>query len=184
MNKYWMIFKTFFRASNVTFGGGPAMIPLVRVDVVDKYEWVTEDEFTDMVAVSTALPAPIITKLAAMVTYPVAGWMGVLVAQIAIILPTALAVVLLGSLISQFADTDALKAMMKGVRPVIIVLLLQVSWSMGRKAFTDWLMWAFGAAALVVLLFAPWIHPAFLIAGSMILGYAFCRKGIQARKES
>lgn len=152
------------------------MIPLIQVEVVNKYKWVNEEEFTNIVVVSTALSAPLVTKIAAMIGYQAGGWLGVLAAEIGVCLPTTLVVVLLGSLIMQFADSAGLMAMLVGVRPVVIVLLLQVAWSMGKKAFVDGLMWVFGAAALGLVLLVPWLHPAFLVAGSMTLGYVFYRK--------
>ena len=176
MNKYKDLFIAFFRASNLTFGGGQAMIPLIHAEAVEKYQWVSEEEFADIVAVSAALSAPWVTKIAAMIGYRAGGWLGVLVAEIAAILPTALIVVLLGSLIMRFADEPALKAMLMGVRPVIIVLLLKVAWDMGKTAFTNLLLWVVGATALGILLFVPWIHPAFLVVGSMALGYLLFRK--------
>ncbi|MCL1853548.1 MAG: chromate transporter [Peptococcaceae bacterium] len=175
MIECWNLFVAFFRASHLTFGGGPAMIPLIQTEVVNKYKWVSEEEFNDMVAVATALSAPMVTKLAAMIGYRAGGWLGVLAAEIGVFLPTTLAVVLLGGLIRRFADSTILQAMLAGVRPVVIVLLLQVAWNMGKKAFVDRLMWAFGAVSLGLVLFMPWIHPAFLVAGSMALGYLLYR---------
>ena len=159
------------------------MIPLIQAEVVNRYAWVSEEEFSDMVAVSTALPAPLVTKLAAMIGYRARGWFGVVAAEIGIFLPTTLAVVLLGGLIMRFADSAVLRAMLTGVRPVVIVLLLQVAWGMGKKAFVDGLMWFLGAVALGIILFVPWIHPAFLVVGSMALGYFFYRNKGKERND-
>ncbi|MCL1918579.1 MAG: chromate transporter [Peptococcaceae bacterium] len=177
MKKCWDLFSAFFRAGNYAFGGGMAMIPLIQHETVNIYKWLSEEEFADIVAISSVLPAPLITKMAGMIGHRVSGWLGVLAAEIGVFLPSALAVILLGGLIGRFAETTVLKGMLIGVRPVVIVLLLQAAWSVGKQAFVDRLMWVFGAVALCVLLFVPWIHPAFLVAAAMVLGYVFCRKG-------
>jgi chromate transporter len=176
MRKYWDLFIAFFRVGNFAFGGAGAMLPLIRTETVVKYKWVSEEELADIVAVSSSLPAPLGTKVAAMIGHRIGGWFGVLVAEVGIFLPSTLAVVLLGSLIMQFAETEALKAMLAGVRPVVIALLLQAAWSMGKQAFADRMMWVFGAVALCLALFVPWVHPAFLVVGSMLLGFVFYRK--------
>jgi len=176
MNTYWNLFIGFFRASNFSFGGGPAMIPLVQAEVVKKYQWLNNEEFADILAIANSLPAPIATKLAGMIGYRVKGWLGALVANLGVFLPTTLVVLFLGGLISRYADSPALIAMLKGVRPVVAVLLAQTAIEMGKKALNDKITWGLGAVALVIMLFIPWIHPAFLVAASMILGYFLFKK--------
>lgn len=61
---YWHIFWAFFLPGILGYGGGPASIPLVEKEVVDRYGWVTENEFSEMLAMGNALPGPIATKMA------------------------------------------------------------------------------------------------------------------------
>lgn len=176
MKIIWDLFIAFFRASNFSFGGGPASIPLVQAEVVGKYKWLTNEEFTDIIAISNSLPAPIATKLAGMIGYRVKGWLGALVAIIGVFLPTTLIVVFLGGVIMNYADSPALQAVLKGVRPVVAVLLAQTAIEMGKKALNDKATWILGFAALLIMLFLPFIHPAFLVVASMFLGYILFKK--------
>lgn len=176
MKTLWDLFIAFFRASNFSFGGGPAMIPLVQEEVVNKYKWVDNEQFADILAITNSLPAPIGTKLAGMIGYRVNGWLGATVAITGVFLPTTLVVVFLGSLIMNYAESPALQSMLKGVRPVVAVLLAQTAIQMGQKAFTNNITWIFGAVAMAVLLLLPNIHPAFLVVASMLLGYLIFRK--------
>jgi len=171
MKTIWNLFIAFFRASNFSFGGGSAAIPLVQREVVEKYKWLKNDEFIKLVAVSNALPAPITTKLAGMIGFQVKGWPGAAAALAGAVLPTALVVIFLGGVIIQYAESPALSAMLKGVRPVVAVLLLQSAIQMGRDSFSGWLTWAFGITAFLVMLFLPFVHPAFLIVAAMFFGY-------------
>jgi len=171
MNTIWNLFIAFFRASNFTFGGGAAAIPLLQTEVVNRYKWLTVDEYLNVVAISNSLPAPILTKLAGMIGYRVSGWKGALAAIIGAVLPTTLVVILLGGVISIFAGSHALLAMLKGVRPVVAVLIAQSAIQMGRSAFCGKISWILGLAALLVMLFLPYIHPAYLIIAAMALGY-------------
>ncbi|NLI90843.1 MAG: chromate transporter [Peptococcaceae bacterium] len=176
MNTYWDLFIGFFRASNFSFGGGPASIPLVQAEVVTKYKWLTNEEFADVLAIANSLPAPIATKLAGMIGFRVKGWLGSFIAIMGAILPTTLIVVLLGGLIMNYAESPALKAMLKGVRPVVAVLLAQTAIQMGQKALSGKTTWIFCIIALIIMLFVPFIHPAFLVVISMLLGYFIFKK--------
>lgn len=61
---HFKIFMVFFRVGILGFGGGPSSIPLVKIEVVDKYGWMTNEDFQDTLAIANVLPGPIITKLA------------------------------------------------------------------------------------------------------------------------
>jgi len=175
MKIFWDLFISFFRASNFSFGGGPAMIPMIKIEVVDKYKWLTNEEYTDAVAIGNSLPAPIGTKLAGIIGYRVKGWLGALVALLGVFLPTTLIVVFLGSIIFSYSDSPVLQAMLKGVRPVVVVLLAQTAISMGQKSLTDVMTWVFAAASLIVLYFTN-IHPGILVVCAMTMGYFIFKK--------
>jgi len=172
----WDLFLAFLRASNFAFGGGASAIPLVKREVVTKYQWLTNDEFANYLAIANSLPAPILTKLAGMIGFKVKGWLGALVAILGAILPTTLIVVALGGLILKYAQSPALEAMLKGVRPVVAVLLLQTAIEIGKDSLTHKATWLLGIAALLIMFFWPIIHPAFLVLASMLLGYILFRK--------
>ena len=152
------------------------MIPLIQEEVVKKYQWVDNEQFADLLAITNSLPAPIGTKMAGMIGYRVSGWLGATVAVIGVFLPTTLIVVFLGSLIMNYADSSALQAMLKGVRPVVAVLLAQTAIQMGQKAFSDNITWIFGAVSLAIMVLLPGIHPAFIVIASMFLGYIIFKK--------
>lgn len=93
------------------------MIPLIQTEAVDNYGRMTSAQFTDSIAVANALPGPIATKIASYIGFRVASWPGGLVALTATVLPTVLI---------KYANFSALKAMLKGVRPVVAALLAVV----------------------------------------------------------
>lgn len=165
----WELLIAFARASNLGFGGGPAVIPLIKVEVVERYHWMTNSEFTDALAVGNALPGPIATKLAGYVGYREAGWLGALVANIGVILPTALAVILLARFLMKYSNSPVLKGMLKGVRPVVVVLIAQTAFDMGIGSFPNLTTWGI-ALATVVSVFWLKVHPALIIIVSMGFG--------------
>lgn len=167
----WDVFIAFTRAANLAFGGGPATIPLIQNEVVTRYHWMTDEEFADALAVSNSLPGPIATKLASFVGYRVAGWLGVLAGLTGTILPTLLITIFLGDLLIRYSNTPVLKAALTAVRPVVVILIAQSAYDLGKKAFpkNSRITWMIAVGALA-LMFLTQIHPGFLILTAMIIG--------------
>lgn len=171
LKKLWDVFIAFTRASNLGFGGGPAVVPLIKAEAVDRYQWMDNQEFADSLAIGNALPGPIATKMAAYIGYKVAGWLGAFVAVIGTVAPTIIVVIFLGSLIVKYSNSPALQAMLQAVRPVVVVLVAETAYDMGKKSFPTSSTWGI-AVVTVALLFLVNIHPAFIIVTSMLFGWA------------
>ncbi len=175
MTDLWHLFIAFLRASNLGFGGGTAIIPLIQAEAVGKYHWMTNSQFSDVIAVTNALPGPIATKIAAYIGYQVASWPGAIVALTATILPTVLILIFLGTLMSKYAGSKRLQAMLTGAKPVIAALLLIVAGQMAADAFrisrpVDIVTFVLAALAAAAIFFWK-VHPGILIVLSMAVGY-------------
>lgn len=77
---YIQLFMAFFVSNILGYGGGPASIPLIQKEVVDRYHWLTVKEFSEMLAIGNALPGPIATKMAGFIGYQQAGILGSVIA--------------------------------------------------------------------------------------------------------
>ncbi|AHF06853.1 chromate transporter [Desulfitobacterium metallireducens] len=168
----WNLMIAFTRASNLGFGGGPAVIPLIQKEVVGRYQWMTEEEFADALAVGNSLPGPIATKMASYIGYRVAGWVGVLATLTGTVLPTLLITIFLGDLLIRYSDTPALSAALTAVKPVVVILIAQSAYDLGKKAFpqNSQVAWIIAIVALLLMFLTP-IHPGFLIIIAMVIGY-------------
>ncbi|MGI6450608.1 MAG: chromate transporter [Desulfitobacteriia bacterium] len=169
--KLWDLFIAFTRASNLGFGGGPAVVPLIQAEAVNKYKWMNNEEYSDALAIGNALPGPIATKMAAYVGYRVAGWPGAFSALLGTVAPMLLVVVFLGNLIMTYSDSPALQAMLQAVRPVVVVLIAHTAYEMGKKSFPAVGTWLIAVVTVAILVLTS-LHPAFIIVASMLLGYA------------
>ncbi len=168
---YGELFLAFLRSGLFTFGGGPSAIPLIQEEVVEKYQWFSVSEYADAVAFSNTLPGPIATKLSVHVGYNVAGIPGAVIATFAMVLPSAVGIILLAGFYNKYKETDWLKGMLFAVRPVIAVLLLQTSLSIAKVSFTSNLTIAFVIAGIAaVLLFKFNIHPGIMIVAALVAG--------------
>lgn len=120
---YWSIFLAFFIPGILGYGGGPASIPLVEKEVVDRYGWMTTQEFGEVLALGNALPGPIATKMAGYIGYMEGGILGSIVALFASVAPSLILMIGLMVTLLKFKDSPKVKNITKLVRPVIAVLL-------------------------------------------------------------
>lgn len=165
----WDLFFSFFRSSNLAFGGGPAIIPLVQAETLSRYHWLTPSQFSDGLAISTALPGPIATLLAGFVGYHVSGWSGVLVALLGTIGFTTLAVIFLTNFLMKHMNSPIIKGMLKGVRPVVTVLVAKTALDMGMNISLN----IYNIVIALFTLFALFklkLHPGIVILLSMAFG--------------
>lgn len=164
------IFWAFLRIGLFGFGGGPAMIPLVREEVVTRHRWMSDEEFADILAIGNTLPGPIATKLPGYVGYRVAGILGCINAVLAVILPMIVAMIMLLGLLSRYRDVDWIRGMGQGVVPVVMIMMGQLAWDFLNKSKLA-LGWAISLAMAIVaggLIYGLGVHPGWVI-GSLLL---------------
>lgn len=171
----WQLFAAFGRANIFGFGGGPSVIPLIKQEVVNNYHWLSNEEFTDALAMGNSLPGPIATKMSAYVGYKIAGLPGAAAALAGTVIPTAIAMLALAGLYFKYKDTPQMAGMLKAVRPVVVVLLAQTTWEMGGGSFPIPVTWIIALIA-ALFLFQFKVHPIILIVSAMLFGYIFLAK--------
>ena len=166
----WKLFVAFFRCGILGYGGGPASIPLVRVEVVERYGWMNDDEFGDVLAIGNTLPGPIITKMAGYIGYRVGGFVGMLNAILAITLPTIVLVIVLLTTLANFQDLAWVRGMTKAVIPVVAVMLGSLAWGFLKSSYTGlkWLYTGIHIVVGLVLIAYFGLHPAWVI-GTLLL---------------
>jgi len=175
------LFISFARIGVFGFGGGPSMIPLLRIEVVKTNDWMNDEEFMELYAVASSLPGPISTNLAGHFGWRLAGVPGVLAGLLGLTLPSGIAIVALGGLYNATKDSQLVQNALAGVRPVVIALLLGVAVAFAAKALHSarghsgvMLKAAFIAAAFLAAVLTP-AHPALLIACGAVVGLALRR---------
>lgn len=166
------LFWAFFLSNLLGYGGGPASIPLNYEEIVNHFHWMTNEGFSNMLALANALPGPIATKIAAYVGYDVMGWPGFVVALLATVLPSAIGLILLLKLIDRFRQSPVVKGMTLSVQPVIAMMMLLLTWEIGGDAVKA-IGWAQSLAIAAISFFFMTkfkMHPAFLIVAAFLYG--------------
>lgn len=126
---YLQLFLTFLEIGAVSFGGGYAMIPLVREKVIS-HGWLTEDALLNMIAVSESTPGPIAINMATFVGSQQGGILGAAVATLGVVLPSFVIILLISSVITGFLKYKGVKAVLGGIRPCVVGLITGVGVTM------------------------------------------------------
>jgi chromate transporter len=168
------IASAFFRVGMLGFGGGPSAIPLVHQEVVKKYKWMEDDEFSDVVALANTMPGPIGTKLAGYIGYRIAGVAGAINAILVSVVPTIILMIVLLFLLQTNKDIPAVQAMASAVVPVVAVMLGILALDFVKKSGES-MGWKKTLIILLLSLIAMSllnIHPAFVILSVFIIVFA------------
>lgn len=123
------LFFTFFKIGALTFGGGYAMIPFVREQVL-LHGWLTEEELLNMIAVSESTPGPIAVNMATFVGSNEAGILGSIAATLGVVLPSFIIILVIASLLKNFLKYNGVKAFLSGVRPCVVSLILGTAFTL------------------------------------------------------
>ena len=120
---YLQLIYLFFKIGLFGFGGGYAMISLIQFEVVDHFEWMTMQEFADILAISQITPGPISINSATYVGYHVAGIMGATVATLALCLPSVILMFFAIRFLFANIENRYVKYVFSGLRPAIAGLI-------------------------------------------------------------
>lgn len=177
------LFVGFFRAGMLGYGGGPSSIPLVHKEVVERYKWMTDEEFSNILALGNALPGPIATKMAGYIGYRVGGILGLVNALAATVLPTVVLMITLIGFLYTFRDLPWVQGMTEGVVPVVGAMLLALTFSFFRQSGRSlgWLATILLSGFSLFFYLVLDVHPALLI-GSLLV-YALVKRERRSGEE-
>jgi chromate transporter len=164
----WELARFFIRMGFTAFGGPAAHIAMLHDEVVVRRRWVSEQHFLDMLGATNLIPGPNSTEMMLHIGYLRAGWRGLLVAGLCFISPAMLIVLALAWLYVEYGSTPQAAWLLYGVKPVVIALIAQALWSLGRKAVKD--AWLLGLSLLVLAAYALGVGEfPLLLAGGLLL---------------
>lgn len=123
MNIYLLLFLTFFKIGLFTFGGGYAMIPLIKAEMLG-HGWLTESEVINFIAVSESTPGPFAINMATFVGSSQGGIIGSMCATLGVVLPSFIIIFIIAKLLKNFADNRFVKGVISGINPVAIGLII------------------------------------------------------------
>jgi chromate transporter len=142
----------FFKLGCIAFGGPAAHIAMMRDEVVRRRGWLSEQEFLDLVGATNLIPGPNSTEMAIHLGHLRAGWRGLLAAGMLFILPAMVIVMAFAWIYVNYGATPEVEWLLYGVKPVIIAVVIQALWGLGKTAVKGPVTAMVGAAVLVLFL--------------------------------
>lgn len=153
MKEYIELFMIFAKIGAFTIGGGLAMIPFIREEIVVKKHWIDDDEFVDIIAISQSLPGILVVNVSIFLGYRLKGVKGSLASTLGSILPSILIILAIAMFFSGYRDNQIVNAAFKGIRPVVVALIavpvVQLAIKNKLNIFTGAL--AFASLVLIVV---------------------------------
>lgn len=136
------------RLGATSFGGPAAHIAMMEEEVVRRRQWLTPEEFLDLLGATNLIPGPNSTEMAIHIGYRRAGWAGLLVAGICFIVPAAAITLALAWFYVRYGTIPRVHGLLYGIKPVMISVVLQALWRLGRSAVKSRSLALLGVLAL------------------------------------
>lgn len=130
---YLQLFLEFFKVGLFCFGGAFGMIPLIEETVVN-HGWLTEAEFFNLIGVCESTPGPIAVNTATYVGSVMGGPLGSIAATLGVVLPSFFIILLIAAVLKNLTDNKYFKGFMRGVKPVVVALILSTGSMLLLKA--------------------------------------------------
>ncbi|MBR1648307.1 MAG: chromate transporter [Alphaproteobacteria bacterium] len=169
------LFWSFFKIGLFTFGGGYAMIPLLQSEIVERKNWVSEEEIMDYYSIGQCTPGIIAVNVSTFTGYKLRGIKGAVAATLGIVCPSLIIITALANILNILIENEAVNHAFSGIRIVVIALMADVIINMWRKNIKDF--WQFMVFAIAVTAMVFWgASPFWIIIAAAFFGLVL-RKG-------
>ena len=144
---------TFLRLGITAFGGPAAHIAMMEEELVRRRQWLSHEEFLDLVGAANLIPGPNSTEVAIHVGHKMQGWRGLVTAGVSFIVPAFLIVWALAWFYVKYGSIPAFQSVLLGIKPVILAVIAQAIWNLSRTAIKDRILGIFCIVSLLFYLF-------------------------------
>ena len=165
----YQIFKTFFKIGTLLLGGGYVILPLLQAELVDKKQWINNDELCEYYALGQSVPGIIAANVSLFVGYKLKGISGAIAAITGIIIPAFTAIIILARIMSEFVGLKSIQSIFWGVGIGVILLIFLAVKEVWRKSVVD--KFSCFVFVLIFILSACFkVPPAILVIFAVFLG--------------
>lgn len=160
------LFRSFFKIGMFTFGGGYAMVPLIEAEVIERRQWLAQNEFLDLLTLAQSSPGPIAINTSVFIGYKVRGLKGAVAASLGATLPSFLIILIVAIFFAGIRHNPVIDAAFKGMRPAVVALIVVPVFSLARGMHPA-LAGVVAAVALIVWRL-EWSPVLFIAAGALV----------------
>lgn len=169
MKELFKIFIIFFRIGSFTFGGGYAMLPIIKRELVDNLGWVKEEDIYNYYAIGQSTPGIIAVNTATMTGYSLKGIKGALAATTGFIMPSLIIITLIASFFKRFQQIDLFQQAFAGIQIAVVALILDIVIKMWQKSDRSKISFIIFSAAFILLAIFG-VSPVFVILSAAAVG--------------
>lgn len=177
------LFWTFFKIGALTFGGGLAMMPIMRREVVQKKNWVDDEDVLQILVISESTPGVFAINSATFLGYKIAKFKGSVMATLGVILPSFIIVSIISLFIIQFKEIEIVAYAFYGIQAGVAILIFRAALKLSKKIHFTIFSIAIMIASILIALFTH-ISIIFILMGSallaLIFGYIESMKGAKS----
>lgn len=133
-NLAWRLFWVFFKVGCFTFGGGLAMLPLIRREVVEVQKWMTEEDIVDAFAIAQSLPGALAVNTGIFIGRKLRGSLGAVMALLGVILPAFISILIAMAILTSLSENIYVGKFFAGIRAASTALILLAAIHLGKSA--------------------------------------------------
>jgi chromate transporter len=171
MKRNLELFLTFLKIGAFTFGGGYAMIPLIHHELVEKKQWINDEDMVNMIAIAESTPGVIAVNSATFVGYKINKFWGSFFATLGVIVPSLIIIMVIAMFFENFLAIPLVAFAFKGIRAGVVVLILSACLKLYKHSPKTVLAYLLMAFALVLSLFVEFRYLSFaLIMFGLVVG--------------
>lgn len=168
MKTYKQLFFTFFKIGLFTFGGGLAMIPFIKSEVVDKKKWLSTSEMLDVIAIAESTPGVLAVNTASYVGYKIGKFWGSFFSTIAVVLPSLIVIIIISLFIQDFLAIQLVKYAFYGIKAGVTVLIFRAALIIFKNAPKNTFGYTLMIFAFLLTLFSIYPSIILIIFGAII----------------
>ena len=168
MVSLWRIFLVFAKIGAFTIGGGYAMIPIIRDELV-KRGWLTDEELPDIIALAQSAPGVLAVNMSVFSGYKLRGVKGSIAATLGATMPSFLIILAIAMIFTGYQDNPVVIKVFKGIRPVVVSLIAVPMVKMAIKNNGTWWAWAISILSMIGVAFLGF-SPIYILLVLIVLG--------------
>lgn len=169
MKKLWELYVTFLRVGGLTFGGGMAMLPMLKKEVIEKKGWTNEEELLDIYAIGQCTPGIIAVNTSTYIGYEQAGIVGAVCGTLGMVTPSLIIITLIATILNRFIAEPLVVHALSGIRVAVCAMMLNTVISLARAGIKDKLGVLLFLAGFLLATFSP-IPTIVLVVCAAVIG--------------
>jgi chromate transporter len=172
------LFCVFARVSAITIGGGYVMFPMLKSEVVDSKDWISDEELVDYYALGQSIPGIIAINTSTLIGYRKRGIPGAVAAAAGMAMPSLVIILLIAAFFVRYLDNVWVQKAFSGIRAAVVAMIVMAVWDVGKKSVTTPIKAAMAVGSFLAI---AGLHcsPVLMIVAGAVLGLVLFQKEVR-----